>query len=171
MTIGFAPNAAHISTQPEPCFFCSNTMHQVNNCPTAINYTDVSNEQVNVEFSRPSNDLYSNTYNPGWRNHLNFSWKSPNVENSAPGPHNLAQSNRQPYHPTFTYRPPQKQYHAAPPFRPDLNFEDWMLKMMSDMSDRMVGEVTNMVGEINGRVGEISQTVNSHSQSIAKLET
>jgi hypothetical protein len=49
--------------------------------------------------------------------------------------------------------------------------------MMSDVSDRMVGEVnnrigevTNMVGEINGRVREISQTVNSHSQSIAKLD-
>jgi hypothetical protein len=24
---GFAPNAAHISTQPEPCSFCSSTMH------------------------------------------------------------------------------------------------------------------------------------------------
>jgi methyl-accepting chemotaxis protein len=45
-----------------------------------------------------------------------------------------------------------------------------MLKMMSVMSDRMVGKVTNMVGEINGRVGEISQTINSHSQSIARLE-
>jgi hypothetical protein len=59
-----------------------------------------------------------------------------------------------------------------------------MLKMTSDMSDRMVGEMTNMVGEINSRVGEItnivgemndrmgemSHTVNSHSQSIAKLE-
>jgi uncharacterized protein YukE len=59
-----------------------------------------------------------------------------------------------------------------------------MLKMMSDMSDRMVGKMTNMVGEVNGKVGEItnivgkmngrmgemSQTVNSHSQSIAKLE-
>jgi hypothetical protein len=53
-----------------------------------------------------------------------------------------------------------------------------MLKMMSDMSDRMVGEVNGRVGEIthivggmNGRMGEISQIVNSHSQSIAKLET
>jgi methyl-accepting chemotaxis protein len=46
-----------------------------------------------------------------------------------------------------------------------------MLKMTSDMSDKMVGEVTNMLGEINGRVGEISHIVNSHSQSIAKLET
>jgi methyl-accepting chemotaxis protein len=62
--------------------------------------------------------------------------------------------------------------------RSNLNFEDRMLKMMSDMSDRMVGEVngrvgeiTHIVGEMNGRMGEISQTVNSHSQSIAKLET
>jgi methyl-accepting chemotaxis protein len=53
-----------------------------------------------------------------------------------------------------------------------------MLKMMSDMSDKVVGEVnarvgeiTRIVGEMNGRMGEISQTVNSHSQSIAKLET
>jgi hypothetical protein len=53
-----------------------------------------------------------------------------------------------------------------------------MLKMMSDMSNRMVGEVngrfgeiTHIVGEMNGRMGEISQTVNSYSQSIAKLET
>jgi TolA-binding protein len=53
-----------------------------------------------------------------------------------------------------------------------------MMKMMSDMSNRMVGEMTNMVGEVNdrvgemnGRMGEMSQTVNSHSQSIAKLET
>jgi uncharacterized coiled-coil protein SlyX len=53
-----------------------------------------------------------------------------------------------------------------------------MLKMMSDMSDIMmgevngrVGEITHIVGEMNGRMGEISQTVNPHSQSIAKLET
>jgi hypothetical protein len=38
-----------------------------------------------------------------------------------------------------------------------------MLKMMSDMSDRMVdevngrvGEITHIVGEMNGRMGEIS---------------
>jgi hypothetical protein len=70
---GFAPNAAHIHTQPEPCSFCSSTMHQVNNYPTAVNYIDVSNEQVSAAFSRLGNDPYSNTYNPGWRNHPNFS--------------------------------------------------------------------------------------------------
>jgi hypothetical protein len=121
---GFVPNAAHISTQPEPCSFCSSTMHQVNNCPTAINYTNVSNEQVNAAFSRLGKDPYSNTYNPGWRNHPNFSWKGPNAENSAPGPHHPSQSNRQPYNSSPTYRPPQKQYHTAPSPRTDSNFED-----------------------------------------------
>jgi hypothetical protein len=29
---GFAPNAAHISNQSEPCSFYSSTMHQVKNC-------------------------------------------------------------------------------------------------------------------------------------------
>ena len=51
MIAGFAPNIAHMNTQPEPCSFCSNTMHHVNNHPTAGNYTDVSNEQVNLAFS------------------------------------------------------------------------------------------------------------------------
>jgi hypothetical protein len=52
-----------------------------------------------------------------------------------------------------------------------------MLKMMSDVSDRMVSEVngrvseiTDMVGEINGRVSDLTHTVNSYSQSIAKLK-
>jgi hypothetical protein len=27
MTAGFAPNAAHINTQPKPCSFCSSTIH------------------------------------------------------------------------------------------------------------------------------------------------
>ena len=110
ITAGFAPNVAHISIQPEPCSFCSSTMHQVNNCPTARNYTEVSNEQVNAAFFRLGNDPYSNTYNPGWINHLNFSWKSQNTENSAQGPQNQAQSNRQSYNSSSIYRPPQKQY-------------------------------------------------------------
>ena len=31
-------------------------------------------EEVNATFGRPGNNPYSNTYNPGWRNHPNFSW-------------------------------------------------------------------------------------------------
>ena len=31
---------------------------------------------------RPRNDPFSNTYNPGWRNHPNFSWSNNNNQNS-----------------------------------------------------------------------------------------
>jgi hypothetical protein len=160
---GFAPNATHINTQPEPCSFYSSTTHQVNNCPTAVNYTDVSNEQVNAAFSRPGNDPYSNTYNLGWRNHPNFLWKGQNAENSTSGPHNQAQFNRQPYNSSSTYRPPHKQYQAAPPQRAEPNYKERILNMLGEMNGRF--------GEMTGKFGEISHTVNSHSQSIAKLET
>ncbi|XP_062166982.1 uncharacterized protein LOC133873275 [Alnus glutinosa] len=61
-------------------------MHHTNDCPIAAKFSDDSTEQVNVAFSHPGNDPYSNTYNPGWRNHPHFSWKaqasSSNVETS-----------------------------------------------------------------------------------------
>jgi hypothetical protein len=85
MIASFAPNTAHMTTQLESCSFCSSTMHHVNDCPTIGNYIDVSHAQVNVAFSRPGNDLYSNTYNPRWRNHPYFSWKNPTLGNLAPG--------------------------------------------------------------------------------------
>jgi hypothetical protein len=101
MIADFAPNTAHMNTQLESCSFCSSPM------PTAGNYTDVSHEQVNAAFSRQGNDPYSNTYNPGWRNHPNFSWKNPTSGNSTVGQHNQAQSSMQPYQPSSTHRPPQ----------------------------------------------------------------
>jgi uncharacterized coiled-coil protein SlyX len=166
---GFAPNAAHINTQPEPCSFCSSTMHQVNNCPSAVNYTDISNEQVNAAFSRPGNDPYSNTYNPGWRSHPNFSWKGQNAENSTSGPHNQAQSNRQPYNSSPTYQPPHKQYQAAPPQRAE-STDERILNLLGEVNGR-IGAIEGRIGAIDGKFDEMAHTVNSHSQSIAKLET
>jgi hypothetical protein len=124
MIAGFAHNIAHTSTQLESCFFCYSTMHHVNDYSTAGNYIDVSHEQVNAAFSRPGNDPYSNTYNLGWRNHPNFSWKNPTSGNSTLGQHNQAQSSRQPYQPSSTYWPPQQQYQTAPPPRVESSFED-----------------------------------------------
>jgi uncharacterized coiled-coil protein SlyX len=166
---GFAPNAAHINTQPEPCSFCSSTMHQVNNCPSAVNYIDISNEQVNAAFSRPGNDPYSNTYNPGWRSHPNFSWKGQNAENSTSGPHNQAQSNRQPYNSSPTYQPPHKQYQAAPPQRAE-STDERILNLLGEVNGR-IGAIEGRIGAIDGKFDEMAHTVNSHSQSIAKLET
>jgi hypothetical protein len=46
-----------------------------------------------------------------------------------------------------------------------------MLKMLSDMTDRMVGEIRGKVDEINGMVEEMTQIINPHSKSIVKIKT
>jgi len=73
MVASFAPNSSHMHSQHAPCSLCSSPMHHINDYPTAGNFSDVSTEWVNATFSHPGNDPYSNTYNPGWRSHHNFS--------------------------------------------------------------------------------------------------
>jgi hypothetical protein len=74
LSVGKSVNAAN--TFPvESCSVCASPMHQAQNCPSMIVFTEM--EQVNAfnNFQKPSNGTYSETYNPGWRNHPNFSWK------------------------------------------------------------------------------------------------
>jgi hypothetical protein len=57
------------------CSVCASPMHQAHNCPLMTVFAEM--EQVNAfnNFQKPSSGPYSETYNPGWRNHPNFSWK------------------------------------------------------------------------------------------------
>lgn len=49
------------------CYKCNDPNHIADDCPHSL-------EQINA-FNRARNDPFSQTYNPGWRNHPNFSWK------------------------------------------------------------------------------------------------
>ncbi|KAI5650499.1 hypothetical protein M9H77_36504 [Catharanthus roseus] len=55
---------------------CSSPSHVIYDCPSASLFPEFVHEQVNATqgFHR-QNDPYSNIYNPGWRNHPNFSWR------------------------------------------------------------------------------------------------
>ncbi|RVW62120.1 Retrovirus-related Pol polyprotein from transposon 17.6 [Vitis vinifera] len=60
------------------CLICKSTEHGVQSCPTLPAVQDMFTEQANAlgtykQYS--SNSPYSNTYNPGWRNHPNLSWR------------------------------------------------------------------------------------------------
>ncbi|MED6162704.1 hypothetical protein PIB30_073109 [Stylosanthes scabra] len=64
----------------------------------------------------PQNDPYSNTYNPGWRNHPNFSWggtqgqRTNNNFNNQNHPYQPPFQRQQPYQPpNAPVQPPQKQ--------------------------------------------------------------
>ncbi|GJV00997.1 DNA-directed DNA polymerase, partial [Tanacetum coccineum] len=65
------PNVSHVSH--DACSMCGDPSHSVNNCQS---WGAPSNEEVNgVYGNRPRNDPFSESYNPGWRNHPNFRWK------------------------------------------------------------------------------------------------
>ena len=60
----------------EPCFVCGGVEHLAKDCPTYNEMRGVYEEQCNAlgVYNKP----FSNTYNPGWRNHPNFSWRDSN---------------------------------------------------------------------------------------------
>jgi hypothetical protein len=59
----------------DSCSVCASPLHQAQNCPSMIVFSEM--EQVNTfnNFQKHSTGPYSKSYNPGWRNHPNFSWK------------------------------------------------------------------------------------------------
>ncbi|KAM1255744.1 hypothetical protein ACFX2G_030545 [Malus domestica] len=58
------------------CNICNMITHDFMSCPHKDVSPDFTAEQVNAfnNFQRPRYDLYSNFYNPGWRDHPNLRW-------------------------------------------------------------------------------------------------
>ena len=75
-------------------------------------FKECLHEQANVlnSFQRSNHNLYSQTYNPSWRNHLNFSWKSGNSNAQTSQPLFQAHHNFQNSH-------GHAPYYAPPPRR------------------------------------------------------
>ncbi|KAL5577432.1 hypothetical protein UlMin_019131 [Ulmus minor] len=67
----------------EPCFMCNGLDHTPRECPTYFEIKEIKEEcnALGIPF-RKTYDPYSNTFNPGWKNHPNFSWRS----NAQPSP-------------------------------------------------------------------------------------
>jgi hypothetical protein len=74
------------SVQDIVCQICETNEHSTNDCPTLPSFKECLYEQTNAlnSFQRPNHNPYSKTYNPGWRNHPNFSWKSGNAQTAQP---------------------------------------------------------------------------------------
>jgi len=95
------------SSAPPPCEICGFVDHLTLNCQVGSLFSQNINEvhYVNNFNPRPTNEPYSNTYNPGCRNQPNYSYR-PN-----PNPPNFLQMNARP--PPGFHRPPFPQ--QAPP--------------------------------------------------------
>jgi len=98
------------SVQEIICQICETNEHSTNDCPTLPSFKECIYEQANAlnNFQRPNQNPYSQTYNSGWRNHPNFSWKSGN---------NNAQTSRPPFQAHHNF---QNSQGYAPPYVPPL---------------------------------------------------
>ncbi|KAF7842415.1 uncharacterized protein G2W53_004713 [Senna tora] len=81
--------------------------HTLEQCPLVL-------ESVQFLANRNANNPYSNTYNPGWRNHPNFSWS----QNQGTGPSSSAT------HPNYPHELP-------PPVENKSSLEEMMMSYMS----------------------------------------
>ena len=73
-TSPFSPMA---QSPQEAYNLCASLTHNESDCLTAAQLPTFIQEQVQAaqSFAKPNFDPYSNTYNSGWRQHPNFSWK------------------------------------------------------------------------------------------------
>jgi hypothetical protein len=69
------------------CVGCNEVGHVVEECPLLQGQPST---EVNAAFVRPfagRTDPFSNTYNPGWKHHPNFSWRGQGTQEPTRAPH------------------------------------------------------------------------------------
>jgi hypothetical protein len=155
MSVGKPVNA--VNTLPvESCSICASPMHLAQNCPSM---TVFEMEQVNAfnSFQKPSSGPYSETYNPGWRNHPNFSWKQnqPNT-NQGGAPH---------YPPGFSSYPNQGR--LAQPASSSYQVPNQAPASSNQSLEDTMRDFMKMTGQ---SISDIRQSTMVNTQAISKLE-
>ena len=67
-------HVVEVSNYKEPCVVCDTTDHDTSSCPVIPGVKEAMHGQVNAigQYQRGVGNPYSNTYNPGWKDHPNF---------------------------------------------------------------------------------------------------
>jgi len=128
-----------------------------------IAFVESPMEQVNAfnDFRKQSNGPFSETYNPGWRNHPNFSWKQNQQMTQGGVPHQTQYPSgfHQPVHNQSRPTQPAPSYQAptqAPASSPQSTLED-TLKAFIQLTGQSINDVKNATMVT--------------TQAIAKMET
>ncbi|XP_073121149.1 uncharacterized protein [Henckelia pumila] len=96
--------------------------------------------------NRPRNDLFSNSYNPGWRQHPNFSWGGQN--NKAYGNQNYS-------------RQPQEEKSSL---------EQMMQKFISSTETRMQNQDAS-IKNLENQIGQLAKSISSRDQGTLPSDT
>ncbi|CAN6583773.1 unnamed protein product [Malus baccata var. baccata] len=147
---------------PIVCGVCSIQGHVSEKCPQLIeNGGWESADAIGFQGqNQPRNDPYSNTYNPGWRDHPNFKWREPQQ------PQHQGGFRQQP--PGFfpkTYGPPQNQAQSGPSASGTSLDNDALLKILTKLSNGQEDQAKAMqnqdkrVDQLEKQIGQIAEFV------------
>ena len=131
---------ARAETQ-EPCFVCGGVEHLAKDCPAYGKMRGVYEEQCNAlgAYNKP----FSNTYNPGWRNHPNFSWRDPNQAQSSGG---QWRNEQQPQPPRSSLESTLQSFVEAQN-KTNQKFES-LFTQMAEESKEMKSQITKLTGTL-----------------------
>ncbi|CAN6570921.1 unnamed protein product [Malus baccata var. baccata] len=147
---------------PIVCGVCSIQGHVSEKCPQLIENGGWESAHA-IGFqgqNQPRNDPYSNTYNPGWRDHPNFKWREPQQ------PQNQGGFRQQP--PGFfpkTYGPPQNQAQSGPSASGTSLDNDALLKILTKLSNGQEDQAKAMqnqdkrMDQLEKQIGQIAEFV------------
>lgn len=132
-----------VAAVSHPCELCGGP-HSFQDCKAGEHYTnDVDPNQLNAmsDFRRPM-DPYSNQYNPGWRNHPNFSWGNNNQHRP---------------------QPPAYQARPLPPQERKSNLEEMLTNFMAAQEARMKNQDAS-IKALEVQLGQLATAVSSRNQ-------
>ncbi|XP_073138651.1 uncharacterized protein [Henckelia pumila] len=130
------------------CGICTAWGHATDMCPTL---QEGSAEQVNAAGGFPgppqwNYDPYSNTYNPGWKDHPNLRYGNPQATQAPP--HNQA------------YRPPYPQQQQHPQVPTPGEFLENIVKDLSTNTAAFQQETRASIQQLNTQMGQLATAVN-----------
>ena len=105
----------------------------------------------NAAYSWTPHNHYSHTYNPGWRNHSNFSW----AQNNPPRPNFSNNFHHPSPPPNFSSLGPSSSSQSSP-----------MEKKFSKLEESMEAFMKSQAAFLQNQ----GETVNNHSQAISRLK-
>ncbi|XP_075500045.1 uncharacterized protein LOC142538615 [Primulina tabacum] len=105
--------------------------------------------------NRPRNDPYSNTYNPGWRNHTNFSWGGQNNQHH--------QQRGPPYVMHQGFKPDPSREEKS-------NLEQMMTKFISATETRFQNQDASIKG-LENQIGQLAKLIANREQGTLPSNT
>lgn len=134
------------------CVYCGEE-HDFDNCPgnpALVNYVGNFNRQ-------PQNNSYSNTYNPGWKQHPNFSWSNQN--RNAPALNGLS-TNTQPQPPGF-HQQSQGQKHIS---QDPITSLEALIKEYIAKNEAIVQSQAVSLRNLENQMGQLATAMSNRTQ-------